>query len=88
MNAKARIRLSFSSEKQLTALINALTPEIQKQIGTRSRVTLERNSLFLFLNVDAQDTVALRAALNAYLRWINSALKVLDFVDSISFSTY
>jgi tRNA threonylcarbamoyladenosine modification (KEOPS) complex Pcc1 subunit len=31
--------------------------------------------------VEAKDTVALRAALNAYLRWIGSAIKVLQVVE-------
>jgi len=69
MKAKATIRLRFASEKQLSALINALTPEVQKQIGIRSKVDLSRDGQALVLNVEAQDTVALRAALNSYLRW-------------------
>jgi len=81
MKAKATIRLRFASEKQLSALINALTPEVQKQIGIRSKVDLSRDGQALVLNVEAQDTVALRAALNSYLRWINSTKNVLETVD-------
>jgi tRNA threonylcarbamoyladenosine modification (KEOPS) complex Pcc1 subunit len=80
VKAKATIRLPMKSEKQLAALITALTPEVQRQIGTRSKVTLSKETQILVLGVEAEDTVALRAALNAYLRWINSTLSVLDAV--------
>lgn len=84
MKAKGTVRLGVSSEKQLTALINALTPEVQKQIGTRSKITLTRDSQFLVLDVEAQDTVAMRAVLNAYLRWINSTINILETVEKVS----
>ena len=80
VKAKATIRLPMKSEKQLAALIMALTPEVQKQIGTRSKVTLSKETQILALGVEAEDIVALRAALNAYLRWINSTMNVLDAV--------
>jgi len=84
MKAKAAVRLRFSSEKQLAAIIKALAPEIKKQITTRTKAKLTQDSLYLMLNVEATDTVALRAALNAYLRWINSTLKILESVDNNS----
>jgi len=33
------------------------------------------------LTVEAEDTVALRAAVNAYLRWIASTVNVIDIVE-------
>jgi len=84
MKAKATVRLQFSSEKRLTVLINALLPEASRPATKRSKVTLTRDSQFLVLTVEASDTVALRAALNAYLRWINSTISVLDTLESAS----
>ena len=84
MKAKATVRLPFTSEKRLNALVNALTPEINKQITTRSKTTLTKENPFLVLNVEANDTVALRAALNSYLRWINSTVNVLEAVEKAS----
>ncbi len=81
MKGKAAIQLRFSSEQQLTALIDALAPEIHKQISTRSKVDIVQDGQLLVLNVEAQDTVALRAALNSYLRWINSTISVLQIID-------
>jgi tRNA threonylcarbamoyladenosine modification (KEOPS) complex Pcc1 subunit len=84
MKAKASVRLRFSSEKQLTTLLNALAPEANRPVTKRARAVLEREGDFLVLKVEAKDTVALRAALNAYLRWIGSAVKVLEVVENAS----
>jgi tRNA threonylcarbamoyladenosine modification (KEOPS) complex Pcc1 subunit len=84
MKAKATIRLRLSSEKQLTTLLDALAPEANRPVTTRAKAVLEREGSFLVLTVEAKDTVALRAALNAYLRWIGSAVKVLEVVEHAS----
>jgi tRNA threonylcarbamoyladenosine modification (KEOPS) complex Pcc1 subunit len=78
--AKATVRLKLASEKQLTALVCALTPEIQSPTTQRATIKLEKHGKFLDLAVEAKDTVALRATLNAYLRWINSTMNVIDAV--------
>jgi len=84
MKAKATIRLRLSSEKQLTTLLDALAPEANRPVNVRAKAALEREGNFLVLNVEAKDTIALRAALNAYLRWIGSAMKVLETIDHAS----
>jgi len=84
MKAKASVRLRFSSEKQLTTLLDALAPEANRPVTTRAKAVLEREGNFMVLKVEAKDTVALRAALNAYLRWIGSAVKVLEVVEHAS----
>ena len=84
MKAKASVRLRFSSEKQLTTLLDALAPEANRPVTTRAKAALEREGNFLVLKLEAKDTVALRAALNAYLRWIGSAVKVLEVVEHAS----
>ena len=81
IRAKATVRLKFKSEKKLTALLNALKPEANAPVTRRSRVELEKDELFLLLKVEADDTVALRSTLNAYLRWINSTISVIDVVE-------
>jgi KEOPS complex subunit Pcc1 len=84
VKAKATVRLKFSSEKRLEMVTRALLPETEKPVTSRSKVSLEKDDAFLVLRVEASDTVALRAALNAYLRWINSAAKVLETLENIS----
>ena len=79
--AKATILLKFSSDKQLTTLLDALTPEANAPVTRRSAVKLEKEKSFLLLTVEAQDTTSLRSTLNAYLRWINSTITVIDMVE-------
>ena len=79
--AKATVRLKFPSEKQLTTLLTALSPEAEANITRRATVKLEKDGLFLVLVVDAEDTVALRSTLNAYLRWIGSTVSVISLVE-------
>ena len=79
--AKATIRLKSTNEKQLTTLLNALTPEVNASSTRRANVKLEKDGSFLVLTVEAEDTVALRATLNAYLHWINSTINIIEAVD-------
>jgi tRNA threonylcarbamoyladenosine modification (KEOPS) complex Pcc1 subunit len=81
IRAKATIRLKFESDKQLTTLLNALKPETKTLATRRANVKLEKDNSFLMLTVDAEDTVALRATLNAFLRWINSTINVISTVE-------
>ena len=83
IGAKAFVRLNFASQKQLSTLLGALTPETKAQVTRRANVKLEKDGLFLVLTVDANDTVALRATLNANLRWINSMINVMQVVEDI-----
>jgi len=81
IRAKASVRLKFSSDKQLATLLNALMPEANAPVTRRSVVKLVKDNSFLLLTVEAEDTVALRSTLNAYLRWIYSAINVIDVVE-------
>ena len=72
------------SEKHLTTVIDALAPEAQSPISKRTKAVLKRTDNFLVLNVEAKDIIALRAALNAYIRWLGSTLKVLEVVEQAS----
>ena len=81
IRAKATIRLKFASEKQLEALFCALKPETDNIETRRANVHLRKEACFLTLTVEAGDTVALRATLNAYLHWIQSTLSVIDVLE-------
>ncbi len=81
IGAKAFVCLKFDSQKQLSTLLEALTPETKARVTKRANVMLESEGLFLVLTVEANDTVALRATLNAYLRWINSMINVMQVVE-------
>jgi tRNA threonylcarbamoyladenosine modification (KEOPS) complex Pcc1 subunit len=80
MKAGATVRLKLHSEQKLQTILTSLEPETDSPTS-RSRVSLTREGDYLLLKVEAKDTVALRAALNAYLRWINSILNVFQTLE-------
>jgi tRNA threonylcarbamoyladenosine modification (KEOPS) complex Pcc1 subunit len=82
MKATADVRLKIPSEKRLETVFSSLKPEVTNVATTRSRAVLEKKEEFLILKIEAKDTVALRAALNAYLRWINSIFNVLGIIET------
>jgi len=64
-------------------VFRALKPEVRKPATFRSKAQIKKDGTFLVMKVEARDTVALRAALNAYLRWINSMTSVLEVLEKI-----
>jgi tRNA threonylcarbamoyladenosine modification (KEOPS) complex Pcc1 subunit len=78
--AKATVRLKLASGKQLKTLLNSLMPETKALVTRRANVKLEKDGLFLLLTVEAEDTIALRSTLNAYLRWIGSTINVIEII--------
>lgn len=83
VKTNAIVRLRLSSEKELNAILDALKPEADAPITRRSKVNLTRQGLFVILNFEAEDVVALRAALNSYLRWIDSTINVVHSIEHI-----
>lgn len=83
MKTTALIRLRFHSKEFLETTFKALEPEVKKSLTVRSRAKLNKEDMVLILKIDAKDTVALRAAVNAYLRWIHSVINVLEVVETL-----
>jgi len=65
-------------------MLNSLRPETRKSPGSRSRTTVEEEDGSLIITFEARDTSALRAAINAYLRWISLTRNILESVDNLS----
>jgi tRNA threonylcarbamoyladenosine modification (KEOPS) complex Pcc1 subunit len=84
MKARAEIRFKFPSRRALDTVRNSLLPEVNKPNPNRAHVNLFGEDRVLTLLVEADDTVALRSALNTYLRWINSMVKVVETLDCLS----
>jgi tRNA threonylcarbamoyladenosine modification (KEOPS) complex Pcc1 subunit len=79
MKAQASVRLHFSSEKQLQAVLQALKPETETSSTSRSKVQMKTENNNLILEFTAKDTSALRAAMNSYLRLIGVAMNLQKF---------
>jgi KEOPS complex subunit Pcc1 len=80
MKDKALVRIDFLSENKCVTVYNALLPEVIKSVESRSTLHLEKDGTSLVLKIEASDTVALRSALNSYLRWIDSLNNVLSLL--------
>lgn len=80
MKAKATVRLKPPSERELQTILRSLEPEVNSPTG-RSWASLAKEGHYLTLKIEAKDTIALRAALNAYLRWINLILNVFQTLE-------
>jgi tRNA threonylcarbamoyladenosine modification (KEOPS) complex Pcc1 subunit len=83
MRANATVRLKMPSKRILEIIHKALAPEAAKPPTIRSKAQLKIEGDCLILMIEAMDTVALRAALNAYLRWISSLFDVFSVLDSL-----
>ncbi len=81
---RAVIRLSFQSDRYLRTVLDALRPETRNFPSGRSRTMVEEEDGSLILRFEAKDTSALRAAINAYLRWISLTQNILESVDNFS----
>lgn len=85
MKAHATIALDFPSKKHLNIVLQALKPETRDSPTLRSRVELQGKGKKLTLRFEAENTTALRASVNSYLRWISSTKAILETVNSPSF---
>lgn len=73
--AKAEIELT---EEATEVVLKALVPETEVSTSDRSKVSIHSSQGGVRLLVEADDTVALRAALNSYLRWIKGIIGVIE----------
>ena len=70
MKAYTSIHLRFPSKRHLIAALKALEPETRRAPTSRCQVQIMHEDNRLTLDLKAEDTSALRAAINSYLNWI------------------
>jgi len=58
----------------------SLAPEIERPTSERSSVTVSAEKGIVIISIEASDVVALRAAINSYLRWVGAILDVVEAV--------
>jgi len=76
--ASASVEFAFKSAREAGAVQRALRPEEALPASTRCRVSIRRRKNVLCLQIDAEDTAALRAALNSFIRWTIVARDVIE----------
>ena len=74
----ARSRLEFQlGETEANVIYQSLKVEGEHQIP-RTNVSLRRSGDKVFINIEAEDSSALRACINSYINWIKSLTNLLD----------
>jgi tRNA threonylcarbamoyladenosine modification (KEOPS) complex Pcc1 subunit len=81
INAKVSVCIKLCNSAQLAVTVAALKPEINSPVTHRANVDLQVHIGSLILIVDAEDTVALRATVNAYLHWIASIVNIVNVIE-------
>ncbi len=76
--ASAKVEFTFRSAREAGAVQRALRPEEELPASTRCKASIRRRKNVLCLRVDAEDTAALRAALNSFLRWAIVARDMIE----------
>lgn len=71
----ASIRFDLDTVLQADVIEAALRPELGDEVPG-SRASMRREGLALVIEIEAEDPGALRAALNSYLRWTQTAIDV------------
>ena len=71
--ASAHLELSFPSTRIAGAIYGSLKPEELIPEAAKCRAKIVKRKNVLCLEVEAEDTAALRAALNSFLRWASVA---------------
>jgi len=72
------IKIDFDNDFVAELMFKALSPETLTVIFERVKVFLYLKGHSLLIELSALDTVALRAAINSWLRWISTLEKVYN----------
>lgn len=76
--ASAIVEFTFRSSREAEAVQRALKPEEKLPAPTRCEISIRRKKNVLCLQVNAENTAVLRAALNSFMRW---AIVARDMVE-------
>jgi len=72
---KACFVFDFDTSKEANIVANSINPEIKNKIP-KTKVDTNLSGKTFSITIEAKDLSSLRAAINSYLRWINTALTV------------
>jgi KEOPS complex subunit Pcc1 len=76
---KAKFNFIFDTADEANIVTRSLDPEIKQKIP-KTNVKIKPSEKTVFLEIESDDISALRAAVNSYLRWINTAINVKKIV--------
>ena len=68
----ATVTLTFSDSKAAEAVFYALNPETKSLTTSRASTSIKKEGCEISLTFNACDVVALRVAMNSYIKWVAS----------------
>jgi KEOPS complex subunit Pcc1 len=74
---KTELRIEFESSGDAEVVLKSIEPEINTSPSDKSFTQVDLKNNILTIEIDADDTTTLRAALNSYLRWITLSHDIL-----------
>ncbi len=75
---EAHFEVEFDSENDAEIVLSAIEPEIIDSPSDRTLTHIKCDNNVLCIDIMAQDSPSLRAALNSYLRWVILSQQVLE----------
>jgi len=79
MRKKATFQFFFDSSDEAEIVASSLSPELKQKIPKTS-VNITQSDATLFITIQSNDLSSLRASVNSYLRWMNTAVSVNKLV--------
>jgi KEOPS complex subunit Pcc1 len=76
--AEGQLEFRFGNERVAGAVFKAIKPERELPEPSRCKVSITLRKTVLCLRVEAQDTAALRAAVNSFVRLVKVAKDVIE----------
>jgi KEOPS complex subunit Pcc1 len=74
---KTELEIEFESTGDAEVILKSIEPEIKTSPSDKSFTRADLKNNILTIEIDADDTTTLRAALNSYLRWIALSYDIL-----------
>ena len=75
------LEIPLESERIANILYSALLPETESIPSERATTSISVKGSSLFIEINANDLTAMRAALNSYVAWISACLRTIDSID-------
>jgi tRNA threonylcarbamoyladenosine modification (KEOPS) complex Pcc1 subunit len=75
------LEFPLESEHIANILYSALLPETESIPSDRATTSVYVRGSSLFVEINASDLTAMRAALNSYIAWISACMRTLNSVD-------
>ncbi len=73
--AEAKITVEATRDV-VKVIMTSLKPELERALSERSSISVEASDKGVLVSVRADDMVALRAAVNSYLYWIQGIIDI------------